>query len=399
MGAALVLPSGSAVDRAITCIDSEFITPRRITAPNPYSDHGNTVHTFIRAIGSGTPRDEALAEISEDDPARQACEDFDVENIPAGGHFELALAWDFAAGKGRVLGENLGRAYEAAGADRSKEYVLSIDFGGVRQDRVGIIVDWKTGWTVKRAKDSWQLKLGAVAVADMHGLEEVVVAHLYLRNGTEPRWDIYEIDALELAAIRKALRALAQQLTDRRPTGVLVEGEHCRYCPAFKACPAKTSHMRALAVMMQDDPPNLTGLPAVVEGREIDGARARAAVLLLERYDAAAKQAWKELEEYARMHPIDLGDGRVMKEAPGDERDKVIQAKQALATLAENCDQVASDKATTTTKKLLEEAAADFARRTKSKIGATKEAVLKAIRQTGALHKEPGKIDVRIIDI
>ena len=390
------LPTGSAIDRVLACLDSEFL-PHVSTAPNVWSDHGNTVHDFARNIGNGDTREVALSRIDPDDPALAACEKLDVTLIPTGGLFEVALAWDHRTGRARVLGADIGRAYEQHGADMSIEFCLTLDFAGVRTGNVGVYVDFKTGWALKRAKDSWQLKLGAVAIADAYGLEEVIVAHQILREGHEPRWDIYEIDAIELATIRKTLRGLAKKLAGE-PSGRLVEGDHCTYCPAFKFCDAKTGMIRRLAGAIDAKEP-LSGLPTVIDkSSDLVIAQARRAVLMLKEYERAAKIAWKELAAFAEVYPIDLGDGRVYRHAPARAADAVVDPEKAARIIRELYGDEVATRAVSITKGSITKAVGDWARKMGNEIGATQEAAIESLRRAKAIDKKPGKVDARIVD-
>lgn len=399
------LPSASSLTRAFACSDSELIGPRIDHAPTQYSSHGDSKHAFLQAVLSGTPPAEALAAVPAED--RQACADLDLEAMPTGGELELALAWDPDTGRGRVLGRNIGREYEAAGADRTREYVGSFDFAGKHALGHGVLVDWKSGWQTIRARDSWQLLGGAVFLADTFGLADVVASHLYVREGQDPKWDTVEFDALALDRARALLRELAAKLRAEAArevrTVAVREGEHCRYCPAFRACPAKVSTLqamvRAVAAVQPGTAPDLSGLPAVIEPHDAQAlqARARDAVLLLERYDAAAKLAWADLAAYAEEYPIDLGDGRVMRMAPGQARDKVQDAAQVYRDLAATCGEDNALQAISISKSGIELCAAAWARQGAGAIGKVKAAVVDRLRQAGLLLKEAGETKVRIV--
>ncbi len=393
-----VLPSASSLPRAQVCIDSEFILPRINHAPTIWSEIGNFTDRFIQRVQTGASKEEALEDIPEDSPARQSCADMDMSLIPSGGHFQIALAWDYRTGKGRVLGYDIGRNYEAAGADRSIEFVGSLDFAGVRADGVGIYVDFKAGWKTRKAKDSWQLKFGAVAIADTFDLDHVIVAHQHVRPGEDPFWDICEMDSMALAAVRKGLRDLAARLATGKRSGALVEGPECVYCPVYKSCEAKTSHMRAIAGIATGLAPDLSGLPAIIEKptEELLTQAARA-VRMLELYDEASKHAWAELEAFAATTPIDLGDGRVMKLAPGQAKDEIKSAPVILESLARFCDAEAVQVAQRTNKGALTEAVASWARRTGQPIGKSQEAFLKVARANGEIEKVTGEVKVRLV--
>jgi hypothetical protein len=71
-------------------------------------------------------------------------------------------------------------------------------------------------------------------------------------------------------------------------------GDHCRYCPAFRVCPAQVHLLRG---GFAEDNEDITDLPAAYER--------------VTRLDRALKVAKDQLREHALREPIPLGDGRV----------------------------------------------------------------------------------------
>lgn len=383
------LPSGSNLGRAIACQDSELVRPVVIEETTEDATRGDVLHDFIWSIGEGATREEALAKLPADDPHLQACEEFDTKAIPSGGHFEIAMAWNFRTRNGRALGYKLDRDYSAA--DRSVEFVMSLDYAAETRPRHGVVVDWKSGWRTIPARASWQLRAGAVACADTWGWETVDVAHLDIRDSERPRWDVHPMDAIELASARVRL----QEYAERRaitPDGTqperLVEGDHCRYCPGRKACPAKLGNTRALVTALDT-------LPRSFEAMTQE--RAQRAVLALLRYDEARDAAWAELEAYAVQEPIDLGDGRVLRLAPGRSADKIVDTGRAIEEVSEVLGERFGHMAVTTSKGAIEAAAAAYARESGLLIGQTKELVIETLRRKGLIEKRPGRESVQII--
>ncbi len=381
----LILASASALTRVVACPDSERLTPIVVSAPTKDSRRGDTIHVYIRTVGGGIDRDEALAAVPEDDEHRAACVAFDVTAIPRGGHFEVALAWNHRTGVGRVLGYDLDRDY--SGADRSVEYVGSFDYAAELSPVHGVLADWKSGWNTIPARRSWQLRIGAVAAAATWGWQRVTTAHLDVRDPWNPRWDKHEMDELELAAARAELRALAAVLAEERPPERFVEGEHCRYCPAFNACPAKTGLMRQMVAMV--------AVRDGVGGQLVTPENAAAMWNRLDEYDVIAKRLRTQAQKLAEHVPIDLGNGYELRMAPGDARDKVIDAGKAIDFLRSHADGEAAKAATTTTKGALAEAIKAWARRVGAPVGATEKQMLAELRTLGAVSKEPGETKVR----
>lgn len=388
------LPSASGLDRALACPPSGLL-PGIESQPGEAAKKGTTVHAFLAAVLGGIQtRDQALAAVPFDDPGRALCEVIDLDQLPKGGHMEAAFAWDVASGKGRILGYDIGRDYEAHGADRSREYAGSADFAGKRADGKALVLDWKTGWATGKAADSWQLRGLGLFAAAAFGCSEAIVGHVYVRDEA-PVFDLIELDEMELGAIRAELRASSARQAELQGadlhvlTGLLREGQHCTYCPAFKLCPAKTALVRS----MRDD---MAAEPGPVIAA-ITPANAAAAVRTLLRFEDVAKRMWAELEALAALDPIDLGDGRVMKLAPGRSSEIIADAGRALGCLESVCDADTARAATTTTKGAIEDAARAWAVANGQAVGKTQAAVLNMARDTKAMEKKPGQMSVRIV--
>jgi hypothetical protein len=357
--------------------------PRRIEEGSVYAARGITAHEFLRSILGGMAREEALARIPSDDPGRAICEEIDITALPAGGNLEIALAWNPDTSKGRVLGYDLGRDYIGAGADRVAEFVGSFDFAGQHTQGHGVLVDYKTGWGALAAKDSWQLRGGAVFLADTYGLDAVEAAHMYQREGEEPRWDVVRYDAMDLAAARDDLRALAKHLRSRKRQGLVVEGPHCKFCPVYAVCPTKVGLSRSLVKLN------------TIEALTTD--KAREAILQLERFEEVAKRVWLELEAFADVTPIDLGDGRTMKRAPGRSADSVVKPSLALDVVAGICDDEAAREAVKTSKGAIEDAVRKWALDRGKTIAPVQREVFARLRELEAIQKLAGKEAVRIV--
>lgn len=382
------LPSASELQRAIAC-PASFATEGIVEEAGEAAQRGTTVHEFIRRVLSGESVEAALEAVPHDDPGRQLCEQLDTALLPQGGEQEVALAWNPATEEGRVLGHNIQRAYEAHGADRAAELVGSIDFAGMITPQRLVILDFKSGKRT-RADASWQLKGLGVMGAAAFGATEVLAGLGFIR-GDRISWDFVELDALALGQARARLhemcKALGQAHTIRFEQAPLAEGEHCFYCPAWKRCPAKTALVRKLSGIADGDHAWLPVQPD----------QAAAAWRLLERYDEISKRARAELEQWAAREPIDLGDGRTLRLAPGEMRDHVLDGPGAIRALAEETDEACATAAIKTTKGAIEDAAAEYARRVDVPIARVKKAVIEALRGRGLIAKVPGEQKVRIV--
>lgn len=247
------MPTASGVGRAMACVASQVLP--RVESGGRAAEVGTAKHAYAAAIVSGSTREDALDQVPEEH--RAACltlSDATLQQM-RGLETEVAYALDVESGAVRRLGKDLGRAY---GDIRPSEIAGTFDYCGVSGTSdgapagVAIVYDLKTGLLdVGEAADSWQLRVGASAVATHSGLDEAEVGLVWLREGFAPRWSSAWFDALDMAEHREALRALwdriraASAALGRGELPQLREGEHCRYCPARLSCPAKLALIRS----------------------------------------------------------------------------------------------------------------------------------------------------------
>lgn len=207
---------------------------------------------------------------------------------------EVTLAFDVEKRTGRMVGEDLKRAYTVA----PTEIVGTADVIGQDGGTV-VVVDWKTGYReVEPAATNAQLHFYALAAMKALGLDKAIVRIVYTKTGAH---DEAEIDLFDLAPFADQLERLHKR---EAPTGDVStrEGAWCRFCPVNKAkCPSKTS------LLVQISNKGLT----VVGDAELTQARARDAY----RQVVAARQlvddAEARLVQWVKENgAIDLGDGR-----------------------------------------------------------------------------------------
>lgn len=228
---------------------------------------------------------------------------------------EVAFAYRPEMDTARELGRSLERDY--SGVEQG-EVPGTADLVGLLPDAV-VVLDLKTGnGPLPEPRKALQLQAIAVSAARAYGREKAWVGWLRLLGG-ELVWRLEPLDAweLELAAtrIRDLVRAAALARVDDAP----VLGPWCRYCPAFRRCPAQTQLLAAVAAQ----PSFLT-----------DGFEPEMGPLLLERVEAvelAVKEARAILETHARAHPIRLPTGEVFGAV--EHRRETLDAERAKEVL------------------------------------------------------------------
>jgi hypothetical protein len=296
----------SGLERAMAC-QSSVLLPQTKSAMTTHAHYGTVVHAFLKDCNL-RGRDEALA----DAPAehREALAQIDTTRLPLDPKRwtpEISYAY----------GPESDTARELARGDGSRNYPTepllfgTADLVGLTDEAV-IIIDWKGPHaTLTPAKDNWQLKGYGLAAARAYGRQKAIgILARILDNGL-PFFDAAEYGMFELDSAAEAIRALWVKLK-AGIAGEPHEGEWCKWCPAFAACPAKVS----LAVALGAGAPGFAHLDQNTAKAVYE--RSKSARAVLDRVDAA-------LEDFARQHPIDLGNGFIYGEK--------LQPKESLDPL------------------------------------------------------------------
>jgi hypothetical protein len=302
-----MLPSASSLGLAMDC-PSSAVYPR-VQEKIEVADKGTSVHRFLeRVLGEGATKEAVLASI--DPEHHQDCLDVDLDAIPTMGihvKTEVTLAFNYVTGEARILGQNLGRNYGAAGLN-PKEFCGTADRVGILQSgpHTGkfCVDDYKTGnaFTTPRPYRNWQLRLLAVCAWEIYpDAEELGLVVGIIKTKGEVRTDYLEVTPEMIAEWKAELMALGEEIHSGMQRTVL--GEHCKYCPAFLNCPAQ---MAMIARLVKNP---FAAANRITEELN-DGDRTKA----YKSYKMV-KDAMKRLDGIFRMQaentPIQLGDGRV----------------------------------------------------------------------------------------
>lgn len=315
------LPTASRLQLAMACAASHALPV--VDSAWASGDAGNDKHAALAAFVVGddaaarnaTP--EAIAWVKTLEPETLAPI---MGAVP-----EIAYGYTPATGVARLIGTNVGRNYNAGPG----EFAGSADYVLVTEGLV-TVVDLKTGMTdVPHPARNAQLRFLALAAARWHGVESARVGILHAPEGRTPWWSWATLDAFELEAVAVELRTLAERIGYARndvakgKTPRLVVGEHCAFCPARFACPARV----AMAQRLAGEPEKVVlDLKAMLtpESAALALARWKAAMKALQEVGAA-------LHAYASETPIPLGDGRVW--GPVVSEREVIDADKAWPVL------------------------------------------------------------------
>ena len=298
-------PTASTLERALHC-PAAWALPHTPSRSSAASDFGTGVHTYLAEAWTLGPA-AALARVPADAPWRDLCEGLSLEQIADGRRYagvETTYVYDLERDTARRAGSGLGRRY---GVLSATEIAGTADLLLWDAEERLHVVDYKTGQDLGPPEENAQLAFLALAVARYHGLSEVAVELYYTREDGSHRAARATLDALDLDAwavwFRLALRqvrAAQADATAGRPLTVH-PGDHCRYCPAFDACPAQRALARELGAGL--------GLPA----ETVAALSPEAAGKVWERLEAAEevlKAVREQLRELAHTHPPVLSDGR-----------------------------------------------------------------------------------------
>jgi hypothetical protein len=260
---------------------------------------------------------------------REECAQIDTEGLPTGLASEVAFSWNWVTGEAMELGRGLHRDYSKAG---STSICGTIDVLGVSEGAC-YVGDFK-GPSFVKTKDNPQLLFAAMCAAKVHKKGEVLTEIIGIQGGSNRRYSVtvdeFDLDEFE-AMLRGAIEMmLAIKAGELQPN--FNEGTHCKYCPAFASCPAKTRLIRQLI----DDP----GIPTLTPENAQRGYEK------WQQVKEIAARLSSAFHAYAKEHPIDLGNGRVFgsREKAGNE---VLDGAITHAVLVEQFDRDIADLAVT----------------------------------------------------
>lgn len=382
----MTLPTASALDRVLNCPASHALP--QVRQQSDAADYGTAVHQFI-VTAREKGRDAALSEVS--DAARDLCEQLPLDELPTGGRLELAYAYNYQTRQARILGEGKSRDYSDV---TPEEFCGTADLIGGKDGR-GVVWDWKSGRNAGDPKTAGQLLLAALALVSIDDeMQEVEVAFCYLRDDGTYFVDRATVDRFDLAAFAEKLKDLPRRIAierdkienGRQPD--VSNGPWCRFCPAVAACPAKVAlakHFGAELLTIRD---RITAMSPVERGKVYDKAL---------QYKDILDEVLAGIKESARIDPVELPDGRVLREVEWKVPTKVDAdvAEEVLTEL--HGERVAKEAVTvekSTTLTAIEGALRKVAQ--PGKLAGLKKQAIERVRQRGGL-KEGTALQVRII--
>jgi len=235
--------TASGLEAAERCPSSAVLP--RVPESTEASSDGTRLHEVLAARVAYLRGEAADGPVATEDEADWS--DIVLEHHPwLTSHVsEVAYAYD-ADGRGRLLGRNLGRAYDVGPTEiaGTADYVRVDEAAGVVE-----VADLKTGRAdVTHPSENLQLALLALSVASWHGVTMVRVGILAAPMGSTPWVTWHELGPLDLLHAAARIRRLVEAVEAAKTTPKYGVGGWCGYCPARRACPTQTAMLRRLAV-------------------------------------------------------------------------------------------------------------------------------------------------------
>lgn len=267
------------------------------------ASRGTDVHKYLDLCMLLGPEEAAKAMTAQgcDRELVQKMRQLDIREVarkmfgePVSHSTELAMALDVSnigARVGRILEKKGERDYSDCLA---MEIPMTMDLLWETED-ARWMVDYKTSAMYGAAelllKHRWQLTCGALALPPGKAIKVCIV---HIDDDMICRRSFRDISEEELQKDYEAMHLRALELphaTAHTP------GDHCRYCPKYDACPATTGLLRELVTTGGETA--ITGMTAVEAYHKVKQLK------------TLADSLDSRMKDHARLHPIDLGNGKV----------------------------------------------------------------------------------------
>lgn len=297
----MILPSASKVALALRCTlpwhSSMMPWPRE--KKHEAAAKGDAVHGVAddHATGNAEPTEYEGGRTAEE-VVRVA---FDELTQGALAYEERPITYNPKTGKARMLPKPEKGKHRDYSLVQDGELVGTADLIVVRPGEVTVL-DYKTGRNARKkaARDTWQMRMLAVALAALLGAETVRVGLVHVDDGDYwVDWATFDFFDLEGYAdeLRKMVEAIESGSLDANM------GPHCGqfYCPIRTKCPATK------AALVRAEQRALVRLPVLkpIETDE-EAASWHTGIKLLEEFVRSAKD---EVHNYARRSPVELEPG------------------------------------------------------------------------------------------
>lgn len=350
--------SASSAHRWLACPASEAL-PHAKERGGEAAARGIAIHRYLQAVTNsgrvmGTVFLNAALDRAREDGVFEAVQALDLDALPTDPAMysaEMWMAWHPMGTYIPLRGDEaalltytgqLTRAGATAWLDRHGFFFGAADVAAIDpENRRGLIVDYKTGeGFVEHPRDNAQISGLAFLLARTANLDEVDARIIRLPPGEEPIVMRHVFDQAALfEVVERTIRAGLARVAEARGAVAMglppqvFQGEHCRYCPAFTACPAKTALVKALAASPEAIEAEVRAL-LTPENTGVAYIKLRAIEDLVGRLKSAVRDAAVEFDG------VPLPDGRTYGPVPGP-REITHTGKAHVAISREFCDEIA----------------------------------------------------------
>lgn len=366
--------TASALARVMACPSSECLV--KVIRQSTHADAGTARHQYLENVskfGAEHALDMLPAEY------RDECSAINLEGLPVNLKSEVAFAYDWHTGNARLLDCDGHRDYSSVSEN---EIPGTIDVVGVSDDSI-YVGDFK-GFLDVEAKDNAQLLIAALALSKVYDKDTATIEIINIK-GSYNKKNSETVDVFDLLKFETSLKKTMQAVLDVKSGDLkpeFYEGEHCKYCPGFDSCPAKTKMLRRMTDGSLGNELEILN--------PLSPADATHAYRTYKAMEELTKRARKIIYAYAADRPIDLGGGVVFgaREKLGNEK---LDGDCVYHVVREQLGQEAADIAVkrTATKTGIAEAIKA------SKIEGTQKAatdrILDEVRERGGAHRDTTK--------
>lgn len=329
-----MFPTASSLQRVMTCHASGLLP--QVKTSGEASIRGSAIHLYLARVMGGWSYADAIKDVPEqfvDD-----CASIELDDLPKLKRITVERPIAISANTGRAR-EPISKHDRDYSDVRDGEFAGTADIVGLvdggPNDGMLYVGDYKTGngFTVPRAKNNWQLKMLGLAFARYMGIDRVMIS--IIKTQDEITHDEHILEAADLNKIELELFGLAAQLNKKSMS--MVEGDHCKYCPSFTFCPAKTALIKQVTMK-----PELTVDGVITELQSGDAATAYARYRVIKQIVHKLDSAFRS---YAEVNPIALPDGMVY--GPVSRTEEILNATAVYDVLSETFSQEVAREACT----------------------------------------------------
>jgi hypothetical protein len=302
-------PSASRWPRVVKCPASHALAAEEpiVTSESDAASLGTAVHKYLELYPKhGTEASQMVEEF-----ARPFCESLSPDDLPLDAKSfspEVKFFYDPFTRIAWPDGEPI-----PGGCDPVRAITGVADVVGLAVDHV-YVGDYKTGHShLGKAGKSMQLKVLALAASKAFSRDKVVIQFLRLTEfgqvfkstATLEAFDLFEIEE-QIATTLADAEQIRANIAAGKPYEVR-QGEHCRYCPSFHACPANAK----LVSYMVNDP---DALEMSVKS-QLTVTNAPEAYARYKRMKDLVNRIGKAIHGFARETPISIGNGLELRES------------------------------------------------------------------------------------